>query len=202
MARSRRKKTTQDRLIDAALYAAPGPIRTIASNPIGFRILMIGGAILMATGIMTLDWSDGMPHFKINRDKASQVKENLVNDLGQQVQGWNLPNLPGNGNLPGNANPPGYFAQTPSNPYQQPGLPAAAGNPSNQPGWGQNPGQNNGFYNPNNGFYQPNGNPNGGQAFQPSPGSGGYPNGGYPQWPGSQPTYPQSGNPYPPNSRR
>lgn len=191
MARSRRKKTTQDRLIDAALYAAPGPIRTIASNPLGFRLLMIGGAILMATGIMTLDWSDGMPHFKIDRSKASQVKETLVNDLGQQVQGWNLPNLPGNGNFPGNGslqgngNPPGYFTQTPSPPYQQPGQPVAPGY-GVPAGWGQNPGPANGYYNPNNGYYNPNGNPNG----------------GFPQWPNSQVPAPQSGNAYPPNFRR
>lgn len=196
MARSRKKKTTRDRLIDAALYAAPAPVRTIASNPFGFRLLMIGGAILMATGIMTLDWSDGMPHLKIDRNKASQVKENLVNDLGQQVQGWNLPNTPGNGNLPGNGNPPGYFTQTPSNPYQQPVQNPPPAFPGNQPAWGQFQGQ-------ANGSYYPNGVPNqGGQPFQYPPASGAYPNNAYPQWPNSQLPNSQSGNPYQGNFRR
>ncbi len=212
MARSRRKKTTRDRLIEAALYAAPAPVRTIASNPIGFRFLLIGGAILMATGILTLDWRDGMPHFNFHRDKASQVKEGIVNDLGNTVQGWNLPSSQGNGN------PPGYFTQAPSNPYPQPaptqygaGFPTNPVPSSNQPlqgnpvGWGQNPGQPAGYYYPN----QPLPNqplPNQPYPNQPYPNqpfqNPAAPNGQYPQWPNQQSPYPQTGNGYPGNNRR
>lgn len=219
MARSRRKKTTRDRLIEAALYAAPAPVRTIASNPIGFRFLLIAGAVLMATGIMTLDWQDGMPHFKFHREKASQVKEGIVNDLGNKVQGWNLPSPQGNGN------PPGYFTQTTASPYQQPaqqqygqsaqqqygqpaqqqyGQPAqqqyGAGYPANPIGWGQNPGQPAGYYYPNqtypNQTYPNPTYPN--QPFQ----NPAVPNGPYPQWPNQQGSYPQTGSGYPGNDRR
>jgi hypothetical protein len=145
MARSRRKKTTTDRLIDAALYAAPAPVRTIASNPIGFRFLLIAGAALMATGIMTLDWQDGTPHFRFHRDKATQVKQDLVNDLGQKVQGWNLPSMPGN------ANPPGYFTQSPTT-----------------QGYSGNQGQPNGYYYPQ-GANQPNAYPSGAYPAQGYP---------------------------------
>lgn len=172
MARSRRKKTTRDRLIDAALCAAPAPVRSIASNPIGFRFLLIGGALLMATGIMTLDWSDGMPHFKIDRNKASQVKKNLVNDLGQQVQGWNLQ---GNGHPQSNSPPPGLLTQTPANPYQQPVWIPNSGPPLGGPYPA------NGVYNPNGAYHQP--------ATQwpasQSPAS---------QWPASQWPAPQNGS--------
>ena len=186
MARSRRKKTTRDRLIEAALYAAPAPVRTIASNPTGFRFLLIGGAILMATGILTLDWREGMPQFKFHRDKASQVKQELVNDIGNKVQGWNGASAPGNGT------PPGVFTQAPYNPYQQPAQPTlpsqyGAGIPANQSGWGQNQGQANGYYNPN----APQQNP-----YPPAYGGSNQP-WQYQQWPNQQAPYPPTGNNYP-----
>jgi hypothetical protein len=186
MARSRRKKTTKDRLIEAALYAAPAPVRTIASNPTGFRFLLIGGAILMATGILTLDWREGMPQFKFHRDKASQVKQDLVNDLGNKVQGWNGTSAPGNGN------PPGVFTQAPYNPYQQPSQqtsPSQYGTsfPANQPGWGQSPGQGNGYYNPN----VPQ------QSQYPPAYGGSNQQWQYQQWPNQQAPYPPPGNSYP-----
>jgi hypothetical protein len=194
MARSRRKKTTKDRLIEAALYAAPAPVRTIASNPTGFRFIMIAGAILMATGILTLDWRDGMPQFKFHRDKASQVKQDLVNDIGSKVQGWSPLGGQGAGN------PPGVFIQAPFNPYpqpaQQPAVPQyGQGVPMNQPAWGQNQGQANGYYNPNVPQTNPYPPSYGGQTSQNPQ----FPNSPPPQWSNQQWANQQAQNPQWPN---
>lgn len=198
MARTR-KKTTRDRLIEAALYAAPAPIRTVASNPLGFRLLMIAAAGLMATGILTLDWQDGVPHFNFNREKAKEVRQELVQDLGRQVQHWEQgQGINPHGGIPqdphfANANPPGYFIQAPNTQgYQQPQYQQPFNNypqvPGSNGGWGQPA---NGIYNPNTGTVQPQygqggfGNaqypqgqvPQGGYApgQYPLPGTGGYP---------------------------
>ncbi len=164
----------------------------------------------MATGILTLDWRDGMPHFNFHRDKASQVKEGIVNDLGNTVQGWNLPSSQGNGN------PPGFLTQTPASPYQQLAQPL----PGNPAVWGQNPGQPAGYSIPNQPFQnqpfqnqpypnQPYPNqpyPNQPYPNQPYPNqpfqNPAAPNGQYPQWPNQQGSYPQTGSGYPGNYRR
>lgn len=185
MARSK-KKTTRDRLFEAAIAAAPAPVRTIASNPIGFRLLMIAGAALMATGILTLDWRDGVPHFNFNREKAREVRQELVQDIGQQVQKWehgqgiSIPDSWKGQLQPGN--PPGHMIQTPLNGQGQ-----AAGFPqhsfpqqaqSYQPGfqgaWGQQPAA------PTSGYYQPNSTPPA-QPLQGQFPQGQYLQGQYPQ---------------------
>ncbi len=202
MARSK-KKTTRDRLFEAAISAAPAPVRTIASNPIGFRLLMIAAAALMATGILTLDWQDGVPRFNFHRDKAREVRQELVQDLGQQVQKWEQGQgitVPESwkGSLQ-SANPPGHLIQTP-NPYQQ--QPTAGYPPATQGAWGQQP------LSPTNGYYQPNAQqpgqyfPGQYQTGQYQPGQkqpGQVPPGQYPQQPYP---YPNTGNGYPPDYRR
>lgn len=212
-------KSTRERAFESALSLAPAPIRTIASNPIGMRLLMVVGSILMATGILTMEWKDGKPHFNFHRDKAQEVRKELVEDIKEGVNSWEqergipqtfsgqttYPNAPAaNGGYPAQAQvPQGYFvgatqqaaqnypqAGYPQTGYPQTGYPQT-GYPNGYPANANYPAQNNGAPATPTGWGQPQ-QPQGGY-YQPS--APGYPPPGTQGQPGYPPTnqngYPQ-----------
>jgi len=115
-------KSTAQRIAETLLLFAPAPIRSIASTPLGSKIFLTVATGLLTTGMMSIDWENGMPKIQWHRENAQQAKDQITQDLQQQGVQWqqtaNGPVVSHNGqqypvpvqNLPGyqNNQAPGY----------------------------------------------------------------------------------------------
>jgi hypothetical protein len=187
-----RKKTSREKVVDAALSFAPAPVRAVASNPIGFRLLVIAMGALMATGILSLDWNDGKPQFNVDRERAQQVRQELVEDLRNKIPGWDESQNQGAGfagapfgQQPASAQPIGANPNAPNGYYPPTAAASAPGGyaaPPVNPAYGAPanpyPPQ---YYPPNSGYAPPAGYP---PANAYPPNAGYPPTAGYPAAPG------------------
>lgn len=81
MARSR-KKTTVQFLLGAATAGLPAPIGQLVSSRFGPPvILLLLGAGVLGTGIVTVQWSDGHPSVAVDHQRASEVKQAVVKKI-------------------------------------------------------------------------------------------------------------------------
>jgi hypothetical protein len=87
MARSRRKTHTQ-RLIDLTLSGAPRPVRRIASSRIGTRLILAALAGLLAKGVFSIEWKDGVPQLRVNQQAAKEAKQEWVDEFRDQTSQW------------------------------------------------------------------------------------------------------------------
>ena len=77
MARSRKKTTTQ-RLVGAATAGMPAPVQRIVGSRWGAPLLLLLlGAGILGSGIVTVHWSEGRPSVSIDRQRASEIKQTL-----------------------------------------------------------------------------------------------------------------------------
>lgn len=100
MAKSR-KKTLGQQVVGAATIAMPTPIQQVAGSRWGSRLILLLTPLLFLGGIVTVNWSDGVPHLQINRERAQEVGHNIVDkiedgagvNVGQEHKfQWALPN--------------------------------------------------------------------------------------------------------------
>lgn len=77
MAPRKSKKLVSQQIVGTAASGLPQPIRTVVSSRWGARLAILVVAALFATGIATLDWSEGWPKLKINRERAQEVREEV-----------------------------------------------------------------------------------------------------------------------------
>ena len=81
MARSRKKTTTQ-RLLSAATAGLPAPVSQLVSSRAGPPlILLLVGAGLLGTGVVTVKWTDGRPSVAVDRERASEVKQAVAKKI-------------------------------------------------------------------------------------------------------------------------
>ncbi len=81
MARSR-KKTTAQRALKAATAGLPGPVGQLLNSRFGAPlVLLLLAAGLLATGIVTVQWSDGRPSVSIDRQRAAELKETATKKI-------------------------------------------------------------------------------------------------------------------------
>lgn len=87
MARSRRKTHTQ-RLIDLTLSGAPRPVRRIASSRMGTRLILAALAGLLAKGVFSIEWKEGVPQLRVNQQAAKEAKQEWVDEFRDQTSQW------------------------------------------------------------------------------------------------------------------
>lgn len=142
MSRSKKQSLSQ-RAVGAASLALPAPLRAMATNRVVASLIVMSLPVLLATGVVSLEWKDGMPSLSFNRQRAQEVRREAAEKVqeyraehgGAPVAGAILPALAG-------AQGWGQRAQQPA--AQQPAAPAAAWPaPATQPavsypsgGWG------------------------------------------------------------------
>lgn len=74
MARRKSKKQTySQQLVGLATAGMPSPVQAVATSRFGSRLLLILVPVLLATGILTVSFSGGMPTFSVNRERAQEV---------------------------------------------------------------------------------------------------------------------------------
>lgn len=80
MARSR-KKTLEQRVVGVATLGMPASVQKVARTKWGARIFLLTGAALFSAGILNVQWTDGRPQLKVDRERAKEVKENIVSEI-------------------------------------------------------------------------------------------------------------------------
>jgi len=81
-------KSTAQRIAETLLLFAPAPIRSIASTPLGSKIFLTVATGLLTTGMLSIDWENGMPKIQWHRENAQQAKDQITQDLQQQGVQW------------------------------------------------------------------------------------------------------------------
>jgi len=71
--KSARGKTYTQRLAQVATIGMPTPVQQVATSRLGSRLLLILVPILIATGMITVSFSGGLPSVTFNRDRAEAV---------------------------------------------------------------------------------------------------------------------------------
>lgn len=84
MARSK-KKTAAQHLVGVGAMAFPAPIRDVVASRWGARVTLVLVCALAASGVLTLDWSGGVPHLQVNKERAIEVQHNLEHSVEQRL---------------------------------------------------------------------------------------------------------------------
>lgn len=100
MARSKKKSTLSQKVVGVAATGLPSPVRKAASSRFGSRLILLCIPVLIATGLLTIQWENGRPRFAWDRQRAAEVKheaaeriEDLRDErrhekLGERVGEW------------------------------------------------------------------------------------------------------------------
>lgn len=75
-----RGKTYTQRLAQVATIGMPAPVQQVATSRLGSRLLLILIPILIATGVLTISFSGGLPSVSFNRDRAEAVGRELSSE--------------------------------------------------------------------------------------------------------------------------
>ena len=80
-----KKKTPAQQVMGVAAMAMPSPVRDIVGSRWGARFSLMVAGVLLASGILTLQWTDGRPHVEVDRDRAAEVEHNLEHRLENRL---------------------------------------------------------------------------------------------------------------------
>jgi len=75
--KSSKGKTYTQRLAQVATMGMPAPVQQVATSRLGSKLLLIIVPILIATGVITISFSGGLPSVTFNRDRAEAVGRDL-----------------------------------------------------------------------------------------------------------------------------
>lgn len=75
-----KKQTYSQQLVGMATVGMPTPVRAVATSRFGSRLLLILVPALLATGILTVSFSGGIPQFSVNRERAEEVYEQIATE--------------------------------------------------------------------------------------------------------------------------
>ncbi len=76
MARAKKKKQTLSQtLVGFAALGLPGPVRQLLARPVISFLAAMGLFVAIATGLVFVNWEDGVPHLSINEEKAAEAKQ-------------------------------------------------------------------------------------------------------------------------------
>jgi hypothetical protein len=83
MAKAKRKvdQTLPQKIVSVVTVAMPAPLQKVLSNRIVAFLFVLLVPLLMATGLATITWENGVPKFSINKEKAEKAKEMTVQKI-------------------------------------------------------------------------------------------------------------------------
>jgi deoxyribonuclease-1-like protein len=73
----RRKKSLSQRAVGAASARLPGPLKRVLTSRIGAPLAVILLIALLATGVISVNFSGGRPRVSIDRERANAVREEV-----------------------------------------------------------------------------------------------------------------------------
>lgn len=78
----RRKKSYTQRAVGLATSWMPKPLADFFATPLGTTLFLLGAPFLLATGVISIQWSNGLPSVTFNRQQAVVVGQRVE----QQVE--------------------------------------------------------------------------------------------------------------------
>ena len=78
--RKSKKKTYAQQVAGIATMGMPSPVQKVASSKWGARLLLMLVPILLATGVITITFSGGIPSVSVNKERAAAVGQELKQD--------------------------------------------------------------------------------------------------------------------------
>jgi hypothetical protein len=82
MARKRKKSLSQQ-VVGVAAVGMPAPVKKIMTSRIGALLLVLAIPVLLASGIVTVQWQNGRPKLSVNQERAAEVKEDAKERLDE-----------------------------------------------------------------------------------------------------------------------
>jgi hypothetical protein len=73
MARRSKKSSYSQKLVGLATMGMPAPVQKVAGSRLGSKLLLLVIPILIATGVITVSFSGGIPSFTFHKDRAIVV---------------------------------------------------------------------------------------------------------------------------------
>lgn len=95
MATKKTKKSKQSysqQIAGIATMGLPAPVQKVASTKWGSKLLLLLVPILIASGIITISFSGGMPSINVNQQRAAAVGRDLGNEAykaAERVRDYN-----------------------------------------------------------------------------------------------------------------
>ena len=89
MARSRRK-TVPQQVVDVATTGLPAPAKKILGNRLVALLIVTVFPVLLALGVVSVNWQNGRPSFSVNRQRAAEVGKTAredIQELRQEIDG-------------------------------------------------------------------------------------------------------------------
>ena len=71
------KTSVTQQIAGMATMGMPAPVQKVASSKWGSKLLLIAVPVLIASGIITVSFTGGMPTVNVNRDRAAAVGRDL-----------------------------------------------------------------------------------------------------------------------------
>lgn len=90
---SRKSKTSMSQqIVGMATIGMPAPVQQVAASKWGSKILLLLVPILVASGIITISFSGGMPTVNVNHERAAAVGRDLRDEAvkaAERVRDYN-----------------------------------------------------------------------------------------------------------------
>lgn len=80
MARSKRKTMAQE-VVSTAAIGLPAPVRSVVATRWGAPLAIAIVLGLLGTGVATVNWDGWVPHLKIDRQRAAEVRETIQEEV-------------------------------------------------------------------------------------------------------------------------
>jgi hypothetical protein len=77
MAHRKSKETYAQQVVGLATAGLPAPVQKVAKSKLGSKLLLLLVPILIATGVISISWSGGLPSVTVNRQRAAVVGEQV-----------------------------------------------------------------------------------------------------------------------------
>jgi len=78
--KSKSKTSMSQQIAGIATMGMPTPVQKVASSKWGSKILLLLVPLLVASGIITISFTGGMPSVNVNHERAAAVGRDLRNE--------------------------------------------------------------------------------------------------------------------------
>ena len=82
MAKRKKKSSSSysQQIVGLATIGLPAPVQQVAKSKLGSKLLLLLIPILIASGVITVSFSGGLPSITFNKDRATAVGRQVTTD--------------------------------------------------------------------------------------------------------------------------
>ena len=117
-----KKQTMAQRAVGLASPVLPAPVAKVIGTRWGSRLFILLVPVLLATGVLTISWNNGIPSVNFDRARAmivgQQVGQRVETEARRAAQEYNSQQQDGTSQQPAYEQPPQSWQQAPQQQYQ------------------------------------------------------------------------------------